>query len=394
MFILGMAHKIRTSYFLPFFILSLLIIQNIPAKSETVQQKYTLKPGDSIDITVEGYPEYSKQISIRIDGMISYPIVGELKAAGKTISVLEQEIRKRLSAQLGPLKAYVILIRSKQNSIYVLGSVKMPNRYFFESEEIYLLQALSMAGGVDYEKADFKHVQIRRDGKVEKIIDLKKLINDKERQDIRLNPDDVVFVPNRLKQKPIYVTGAVLKQGSYYVEDENVHVLKALRIAGGPEQDVANLKDAIIIRTNGVMSEVNIEEIEKEGSSGGTSVFMNPGDILHIPNAYEEEKVTVIGEMQKPGQYFVKRPINVIEALSLGGGWRSDTANLKEALLIRKDGTRTEINLFEVIENKENAEKIILYPGDTLQVPQKFQINWSALLTVTSVISLIYNMFR
>ena len=386
-------YKIRTFYFLPLFIL--LIIKSVVAESELTHQEYTLKPGDLIDITVEGYPEYSKQIPIRVDGMISYPIIGELMAEGKTISLLEKEITEKISAQLGAPKVYVILIRSRQNSVYVLGSVRTSGRYFFESEDIYLLQALSMAGGVDYEKADFKHVQTRRDGKVEKVVNLEDLINDKNRQDVRLEPNDVVFVPNRLKQRPIYITGAVLQQGSYYVEDENVHVLKALRIAGGPIQDVADLGNAILIRSDGVMSKVNIEKNRKEGSTGSEApVFMNPGDILHIPNAYEEEKISIIGDVRKPGQYFVKRPINIIEALSLGGGWENKTANLKEALIIKPDGTKGKVNLLEIIETGESAEGLMLYPGDTLQVPRKFQINWSALLTVTSVISLIYNIFK
>lgn len=389
MFILAL-RKIRIIYFLPFL---LLITQNLLAESELTPLEYTLKPGDLIDITVEGYPEYSKQIAVRVDGMISYPVIGTVRAEGRTTSELEKEITKELSAKLGTLKVYVILIQSKQNSVYVLGSVKMPGRYFFETEKFYLLQALSMAEGLDAEKAELKHIQIRRDGAIKEVVDFNELINDRERKDIILEPNDLVFVPNRLKQSPIHVTGAVLKQGTFYVESESIHILEALRLSGGPEQDVADLRNAVII-SNGVMNKVNIEEIERQANNNEEIVYMNPGDILHIPNAYEEEKISVIGDVQKPGQYFVKRPINIIEALSLGGGWKNDTANLKEALIIKKNGNREEINLLKMIENRESAEEVILYPGDTLQIPQKFQINWSALLTVTSVISLLYNIFR
>jgi len=381
-------------YFLPIFIL--LINFNAIAQTELTPQEYTLRTGDLIDVTVEGYPKYSKQIIVRIDGKVSYPIIGEIIAEGKTISSLEEEITRKLRAELdSSLNVYITLIRSRQNFIYVNGAVKIPNRYFFESERIYLLQVLSMAGGVDRETADLNHVQIRRNGKVENIVNLDKLINDKEIEDVILEPNDVVFVPNRMKQRPIYVTGAVIEQGNYYVEDENIHILKALRMAGGPKQDIADLNNAILIRSNGIMNKIDIEKLEHESiASEETAIFMNPGDILHIPNAYEEEKVSIIGDVRKPGQYLVKRPINIIEALSLGGGWENKTANLKEALIIKPDGTKKRVNLLEIIEKGEISEGPMLYPGDTLQIPRKFQINWSALLTVTSVISLIYNIFK
>ena len=125
--------------------------------------QYKIRVGDVIDITVEGYPEYSKQRIVRIDGMISYPIIGEIKAEGLTTTELEEVIFKSLSNRLSSFtKVYVNIVQFKRNSIYVLGMVKESGRYYFETEDIYFLQVLALAGGADYDKANLKNIQIRR----------------------------------------------------------------------------------------------------------------------------------------------------------------------------------------------------------------------------------------
>jgi polysaccharide export outer membrane protein len=356
---------------------------------------YRVRVGDVIDITVEGYPEYSKPCTVRIDGMISYPIIGEIKAEGLTTTEIEEAMFRGLSNRLSSFtKVYVNVVQFKRNSIYVDGMVKNPGRYLFETEDIYFLQALALAGGVNYGNANLKSVQIRRAGKVDKIVDLTPLTGDGESiEDFKLQPNDISLVPSLLQQRPIFVTGAVLKQDQYSIAESRVHVLKALRMAGGPEQDVADLSNAVIIRVNGDTIPINLENLPNPGSADESN-FLSPGDLLHIPNAYKEDKVNIVGAVVRPGQYPIKRPVDMIEAMSLAGGWLEDIANLKRAKIIRADTTQEDVNILEMVETGNVADSPMLRPGDTLQIPKRIRINWYALFTVTSIASLIYNIFK
>jgi len=357
--------------------------------------QYKIRVGDIIDITVEGYLEYSKQRIVRTDGMISYPIIGEIKAEGLTTTELEETIFKDLSNRLSRFtKVFVNIVQFKRNSIYVFGIVKNPGRYFFETEDIYFLQALTLAGGVDYEKANLNALQIRRAGKIDKVVDLTPLIGSGEDiEDFKLQPNDVILVPSLLQQQPIFVTGAVLQQGQYSIVEDRIHVLKALRMAGGPEQDTADLSNAVIIRANGDTIPINLEEVPNPGSANELN-FLYPGDLLHIPNAYEEDKVNIVGAVVRPGPYAIKDPVDMIEAMSLAGGWLEDIANLKKAKIIRSNETQENVNILDMVETGNVTDSPMLNPGDTLQIPKRLRINWYALFVVTSFASLVYNIVK
>ncbi|MBI1926806.1 polysaccharide biosynthesis/export family protein, partial [Candidatus Poribacteria bacterium] len=392
--------------------------------------------GDRIDVTVEGYPEYSKQISVRLDGFISYPLIGEIKAEGLTIPQVEDVIRRGLADRLNSPRVFVTLLQSRQNSIYVLGMVKLAGQYPFETQQIYLLQALALAGGPDYERANLTAIQIWRDGNLHQVVDVARLIRDVNQPDIPLQPNDVIYVPSLLQQRPIMVTGAVLKPDIYEIESPHIHARQALMRAGGPEPDIADLARAEIIRSTGERIVINLENTPapvREGSEGAGErsilkpqvedsrlagaasgeqslprsigglersegmeniAMLGPGDMLYIPNAYADEKVSIMGAVTRPGQYPIKKPVDMIEALALAGGWEQDLANLKKALIIRSNGKQESVNLFELLETGSGQSGPWLYPGDRLQVPNRLRINWSALLTVISAATLIYNIVR
>jgi len=382
----------RTLNFSPVVCLLLCAVTTVLAQPID-QEQHIIRVGDVLDITVEGFPGYSKRRTVRVDGVISYPIAGEIKAEGLTTLALESLLSKELRNELDIGRVYVNILQFKQNSIYVLGMVKLSDRYLFDTEEIYFLQALALAGHVIYEQADLKNIQIRRDGKILRTVDYTELKKGDEKGDFKLQPDDIILVPSLLQQRPIYVTGAVLEPNQFLITSERIHVLKALRLAGGPVLETAALKNALVIRDDGTNHKVNLEQTQNAAPTD-ESVFLYPGDLLHIPNAYEEEKIAVIGAVAKPGQYLIKEPIDVVEAISLAGGWLEDIANLKKARIMRKDGSMDDVNLLNIIEtgNVEDGPK--LNPGDTLQIPKRLRINWSALLTVTSIASLIYNIVR
>lgn len=387
-------------YFIP--LLPLLILFGVfsvtlhvaHAQAETPSEPYTVRTGDSISVVVDGYPDYSQQLVVRLDGFISYPLIDhEIRAEGLTILQIADEISKGLAESIGNPRVFVTLVQSKERYVYVWGAVQLPNRYSFESEQLYLSHALAFAGGYDYKSAKLTAVQIWRNGKIHQIVDLVQLTEAGNQEDIPIQADDVIFVPNLLQQRPIVVTGAVLEKGPRSIEGTQVHPLQALMLAGGPEQGVADLTKAIIIRSTGNRVAIDLESALANDTSTDIPM-LSPGDTLYIPNAYEEEKVSVLGAVANPGQYPVKGPVDVMEALSLAGGWLESRANLKKVLIIRSDGRTEQINLDELLESENLQGTPLLSPGDRIHVPNRFRINWSVVLAGVSTAGIIYNILR
>lgn len=128
---------------------------------------------------------------------ISYPLAGDLAAAGKTVDQLTTELVTRLTKFIPSPVVTVTLQENLGNRIYVAGKVLRPG-VFLVNQDVTVLQALSMAGGPT-PFADLKGIKIlRREGGVERAIPFNyKQVQrgDRLEQNIILRPGDTVLVP-------------------------------------------------------------------------------------------------------------------------------------------------------------------------------------------------------
>ena len=118
---------------------------------------------DVLDITVYEEPDLSrKAVRISTDGYISFPLVGRLKVDNLTISQVEKLIEKTLAdgQYLRDAHVSVIVVEYKSRQFMVLGSVKTPGTYPLMAQE-RVLDAISRAGGIDFEKGGNRGMIIR-----------------------------------------------------------------------------------------------------------------------------------------------------------------------------------------------------------------------------------------
>jgi polysaccharide export outer membrane protein len=111
------------------------------------KDNYLLGPEDALEISVWKEPDLTKQLVVRPDGKISYPLIGEVQAAGLTIKQLQEEISKRLTKYVTDAHVTVILLKAQNYEIYVTGKVNRPGN-FIVGRPINVLQAIAMAGGL------------------------------------------------------------------------------------------------------------------------------------------------------------------------------------------------------------------------------------------------------
>jgi polysaccharide biosynthesis/export protein len=122
-------------------------ITSTPAVAIPDQDKYLLGPEDAIEVSVWKEPDLTKQLVVRPDGKITYPLIGEVQAAGRTIKELQDEISRRLEKYVTDAHVTVILLKAQNYKIYVTGKVNRPGD-FMVGKPVNVMQAISMAGGL------------------------------------------------------------------------------------------------------------------------------------------------------------------------------------------------------------------------------------------------------
>jgi len=108
--------------------------------------EFFLGPEDVLKVTVWKSPDLSGEVTIRPDGTITMPLIGDVPAAGLTAAVLAKRIGDRLTDYVS---SPIVTVQAKEiNSyfIYVLGEVVRPGKYPLKSYA-NVVQGISLAGG-------------------------------------------------------------------------------------------------------------------------------------------------------------------------------------------------------------------------------------------------------
>ncbi|OPY70274.1 MAG: Polysialic acid transport protein KpsD precursor [Syntrophorhabdaceae bacterium PtaU1.Bin034] len=118
------------------------------APPEVVDSGYVLGPGDLLGISVWKDEALTKDIVVLPDGIISFPLVGLIKAAGKTLAELKAELEEKISHYVPEPVLNVEVRQVNSMIIYVIGRVNSPGRFVINTN-VDTLQALAMAGGLN-----------------------------------------------------------------------------------------------------------------------------------------------------------------------------------------------------------------------------------------------------
>jgi len=159
---------------------------------------YLIGPEDVLEVSVWKSPELSKTVTVRPDGKISLPLVGDLQAAGLTPEELHGVIIKRLGEYQQTAVVSVIVQEVNSYRVFVNGEIAKPGVYVLKRPTT-LLQAISMAGGFTQFASKNKMMLIRQKndgvGGVEKIkVSFDDLVY-RDTTSLILKPGDTIFVP-------------------------------------------------------------------------------------------------------------------------------------------------------------------------------------------------------
>jgi len=286
----------------------------IPSSSSANLQKYNLGSQDVLSIEIWNHPDLSREVTVSPRGTISFPLIGEINVEGFTSEQLQVIISLFLAdGYLVNPQVTVTIKEYNSKKIYALGEIKRPGYYPY-TKATKLVDLISMAEGLT-----------NNAGKKAYILRAKKTMT-----------EPLQFSGPRTK-----ITG--IKKLD--MEKLTNNLTNAINTYLPPEKVL-----------NHQIISINIDDFR--GINLNLEIKNN--DILYIPKA---ESLYVMGEINIPGMVKLEKELNVLQVISMAGGF-TRKANTRKVKIIRTiDGEEREIRV--------KMDDSVL-PNDIIKVPERF----------------------
>jgi polysaccharide export outer membrane protein len=177
--------------------LSLASALGASAPTTQVDPGYRLGAEDVVLISVWKDEQLTREVVVRPDGMVSFPLVGDLVAEDRTVEEVRADLVKRLVKYIPNPNVSVSVTKILSYKVYVVGRVNKPGEYLI-GHYTDVLQALSLAGGLTPFAAENDIKIIRRSRGQQQVLEFRYGDVRKGRdldQNVLLHRGDVVMVP-------------------------------------------------------------------------------------------------------------------------------------------------------------------------------------------------------
>lgn len=312
-----------------------------PVEALPVGSDYLLGPGDELKVTLWG--KLNSEFSLRIDrdGKAVIPQAGVVYLNGLTFAQAQEYLAREFSKYYlaSEVKMNVSMGALRSMRIFVVGKAVRPGSYTLSSLST-VINALFAAGGPS-KIGSMRDIQVKRNGKTVARLDLYEfLLKGEKTNDIRLMPEDVIFIPTVARL--VGISGNVKVPGIYEFNGET-NLKELIEAAGGlDELAIKGRVQLIRISENKreVVSESSLDDIDP------SSTMIQAGDLVTIFPIIDDRKVVRLsGAVERSGEYGIGQGLNLQELIALSGGLKY-YAYVDEAELTRvtpaQDGPRTE----------------------------------------------------
>ena len=257
--------------------------------SALAQGDYMLGPEDMIEITVWGHEDLKRMVPVSLEGTITFPMIGEVRAAGKSTQQLEKELARKLGDGYLKNPQLTVTVKDfKSQKVFVMGEVKSPGTYPVTKEN-NLLFALSQAGGFTKDAGEEVVVIRPRDpvkqGKMMTLeeaaadkkttilrVNLKDALGGDRKDNIPIRDGDSIIVP---KMPFFFVMGEVKKPGQFPLE-RGTTVLNGISIGGGLTEKAAPNRTKIVREVEGKKTEIKVN----------METLVQAGDTIIVPESF------------------------------------------------------------------------------------------------------------
>jgi polysaccharide export outer membrane protein len=170
-----------------------------PAASSAVQvpSDYVIGPEDVLGVVFWRDQEMTGDVTVRPDGVITLPLIGDVSAAGLTPAALKDRIQSAAGKFLNDANVTVVVRQINSRKVFITGEVATPGAYPLTGPRT-VMQLIALAGGLN-EYADAKNITVMRNeqGQMRSFkFNYRDVAKGKNlQQNIQLLPGDTVVVP-------------------------------------------------------------------------------------------------------------------------------------------------------------------------------------------------------
>lgn len=166
----------------------------LPVQAVPVGPDYVIGPGDTVKIIVWGSVQGEYNLTVDRNGQLDIPKIGVVHVSGLTYKQLREVMEREFARQFTNFQMNVTLDNLRSIQIFVVGQARYPGSYTISSLST-VINALFAAGGPS-KSGSMRNIEVRRGGKVIIHFDMYDfLVRGDKRKDIRLQSEDVIFIP-------------------------------------------------------------------------------------------------------------------------------------------------------------------------------------------------------
>ncbi len=340
-------------------------VNNIPIPTD-----YILGPGDQLNILVFGSKNDEYQVVVDRNGQITVPYIGPVSVAGIHFSEAKSVLLKKISAMGMGVKASVTMGELRSFRVFVLGESRTPGSYLV-SGMATITHALYVSGGIN-DVGSYRHVQLKRRGKVIKTLDLYDLLlNGNTINDVRLQPGDAVFIPKLKKQ--VAILGEVYKPALYELRNEKT-LFEVLQLAGGskPSAYQKGIEVSRVVNSN-FRESFTVDMTQKQQRD----YLLQNGDVVTLEKIkrWDNNLIKTFGALHRVGEQKWRREMQLTDLIYSRSLFKNE-ADIHNILVKRQENVAGDYKIFNVswiqaMQSPLSEDNIFLKPRDEVFVLSK-----------------------
>lgn len=282
----------------------------VPATDIPVPPDYVVGPGDQLRVQLFGNTNRNLALTVGRDGNVSLPEIGPISVSGQRFATVKQNLEERVSRQMIGVRANVEMGETRTIRVFLLGEVERPGSYTVSGLST-VTNSLFAGGGIK-RTGSLRSIQLKRNGQLVRTLDLYDLLlKGDTKNDARLMPGDVVFIP------PIgasaTISGEVIRPAIYELRGTTT-VGDLVSMSGGTTRWADERAGRLERRTEHGERAVTNVDLSSQGTR--TEVLRN-GDFLRVLRIRDtlEGGVTVSGHVYQAQPFEYRSGLRLSDVL-------------------------------------------------------------------------------
>jgi protein involved in polysaccharide export with SLBB domain len=300
---------------------------------------YVLGPGDDLQISIYGVQEFTTNALVSVEGKVSIQNIGQISVTGMTIEAATQKIKAAIArfystVASGQSQVSVSLSRIRTIKVTLIGS-QQPGNYSISSlATVY--NALFLGGGPG-KNGSFRNIELLRDNKIYKTIDIYRfLVKGDQSDNVGLKDNDVIRIP--AYNQRVTVEGQVKRPGIFEMKKGETFS-DLLSYASGFNEFAYTASVNVLQKT---AKEFKVRDIV---SSEFNSYTPLSGDVFRVTKILDrfENRIVIEGAVFRPDTYSFYEGMRISDLVLKADGLKEDAYSKRARIIRLKPDLTTEI---------------------------------------------------